>query len=368
MTGFDDDRELDDFLAHRSALHRRLADRDASEPPPELDRLVLNKAREAIDVPAHAPMYRAPRWALPVALAATVVLALAVVMNFARMQHHAGYPVAASASPAAEAAPALADAQSLPTAPPAIAPERKLAKQSVDSFSAEPSTDARAAPSLQAANSGPAADSSRGDRARDALLASNAPISPPLATAIHETAPAPAATALSKPHLNGAVQMPAEVKAASDASAAARATVAGNAQPASPPVASNSARFARAEVATEGRIVPAREIAVTKDESDSVAVTALRREGNESAAGSAGAAATTESYPPTPSARAGQAAAQAIDKAKRVDPQAWMREIEHLRAAGKTTEADRELTEFRKAFPSEVVTKAAAGRDPRPAK
>jgi hypothetical protein len=343
MTGFDDDRELDDFLAHRSALHRRLADRDGSEPPPELDRLVLNKAREAIDVPAHTPMYRAPRWALPVALAATVVLALAVVMNFARVQHRAGYPVAASASPAAEAAPALADAQSFPMAPPPEAPERELAKQRVSSFSAEPSTDALAAPPLQAKTS----------RAREA----GAP---------HETAPLTAA--LTKPHSNGAVQMPAEVKAASDASAVTGAAVAGRAgdsQPAGPLVANNSPRFARAEVATEGRIVPARDIALSKQEMDRTDATASRRGGAETATVNAmSAAATSEAYAPPQSAPA----AVTLDKAKRADPHIWLQEIERLRGAGKTADADRELAEFRKAFPNEVVPRAAATRDPRPAK
>jgi len=346
MTGFDDDRELDDFLAHRSALHRRLADRDGSEPPPELDRLVLNKAREAIDVPAHAPMYRAPRWALPVALAASVVLALAVVMNFARVQHRAEYPVAASASPAAEAAPALADARSLPMAPPPEAPERELAKQRVNSFSAEPSTDVLTASSLQAKTS----------RARSA----------PQAGAPHETAPLTAA--LTKPHSNGAVQMPAEVKAASDASAVSGAAVAGsagNSQPAGPLVANNSPRFARAEVATEGRIVPARDIALSKQEMDRTDATTPRRGGAEAATVNAmSAAATSEAYAPPQSAPA----AVTLDKAKRVDPHVWLQEIERLRGAGKTADADRELAEFRKAFPNEVVPRAAAGRDPRPAK
>jgi hypothetical protein len=386
MTGFDDDRELDDFLAHRSALHRRFADRDGSEPPPELDRLVLNKAREAIDVPAPAPMYRAPRWALPVALAASVVLALAVVMNFARVQHRAAYPAAASASPAAEAAPALADTQSLPTAPTAGAPERELAKQSVRSFAAEPSTDALAGPSSRAANSGAlvadaraqspaasgaaadaadAASPGHADRARDGLLAANTAISAPLAAA-PEPAPPPATAALAKPHSSiGAVQMPAEVKAASDASGvtgAARAGSGDSSQPANAAAANNTARFARAEVATEGRIVPAREIALAKQEADSSAMTAARREGSGSTAMNAATSAATDAYAPAPSARA------AIDKAKRADPQAWMREIERLRTAGKTADADRELAEFRKAFPNETVPRAAAGRDPRPAK
>ncbi|MEP7247598.1 MAG: hypothetical protein ABI885_28480 [Gammaproteobacteria bacterium] len=84
MSPTEPDNEFEDFLARRSALLQRMADRDGPEPPPELDRIVLARAREAIEAPAHQPMYRAPRWALPVALAATLVLSIAVTFDLYR--------------------------------------------------------------------------------------------------------------------------------------------------------------------------------------------------------------------------------------------------------------------------------------------
>jgi hypothetical protein len=281
MTGLDDDnRELDDFLARRSVLHRRLAERDSHEPSQELDRLVLDKAREAIEIQGSSPMYRAPRWALPVALAASVVLALAVVVNFARMRGDGGgaYPVAASASPAADAAPAFAKREAAPMAPPP--PATELAKQSTQSFGSQLRTDSADA------DAGATPES---DRARDALLASNAPAS----AAETVTPPSPPARAVG-----------------------------------------NTPRFARAEAPAERRVVPARDIAL-----------------RESAAAA-------------PSAPA----AVLADKALYRDPQLWMRDIEQLRLAGKSADADREVTAFRKAFPSLPVSQAALGRDPRPTK
>jgi hypothetical protein len=52
-------------------------------------------------------------------------------------------------------------------------------------------------------------------------------------------------------------------------------------------------------------------------------------------------------------------------EAKQANPQVWLREIEALRAAGKTDEAERQLAEFRKAFPNEA-TQLPATRDSRP--
>jgi hypothetical protein len=132
------------------------------------------------------------------------------------------------------------------------------------------------------------------------------------------------------------LQAAGEPGRASDAPVTSNAAKsAGNAKRASPPApAANSPRFARAEVPAERRVVPARD-------------SALREAGDPTSAPSA----------PVLS-----------DKAKHPDPQVWMREIEQLRLAGKSADADREITAFRKAFPSLPVSPAALGRDPRPTK
>ncbi|MEJ1964164.1 MAG: hypothetical protein WDO56_22510 [Gammaproteobacteria bacterium] len=86
MSGPDQEAELEAFLKRRSPLHRRLAEFDHSEPSNELDRLVLNRAREAIDLPAQ-PMFRTSRWALPVGLAAAILISFTVVLNIDRRGH-----------------------------------------------------------------------------------------------------------------------------------------------------------------------------------------------------------------------------------------------------------------------------------------
>jgi hypothetical protein len=111
MTGPEYDAELEAFLKRRSMMHRRLSDIDHAEPSVELDRLVLNRAREAIETPAQ-PLYRTSRWALPIGLAAAILIAFTVVLN---LDHHGAKsnssPAAAAAAPQAPA-PAVARAAS----------------------------------------------------------------------------------------------------------------------------------------------------------------------------------------------------------------------------------------------------------------
>ncbi len=80
MTGPEYDAELEAFLKRRSPMHRRLSDIDHAEPPLELDRVVLNRAREAIEAPGQQ-LFRSSLWALPVGLAATILVAFTVVLN-----------------------------------------------------------------------------------------------------------------------------------------------------------------------------------------------------------------------------------------------------------------------------------------------
>jgi hypothetical protein len=86
MTDPEQDEAFETYLKRRSVLPGGLSSDERLEPPAALDAMVLKKAREAIKAPA-APdqgrqqMYRAPRWAVPVALAATIMLCLSVVMN-----------------------------------------------------------------------------------------------------------------------------------------------------------------------------------------------------------------------------------------------------------------------------------------------
>ena len=136
MSGPEHDPQFEDFLRRRSPMHRRLSDFDHAEPSLELDRLVLSRAREAIEVPAQPP-YRATRWAMPVGLAATILIAFTIVLNVGRHERNAdkrvGSPVTA---PTAAAAPAESVAQVDATAP-MMAAEASAASPPHDAF-AEP--------------------------------------------------------------------------------------------------------------------------------------------------------------------------------------------------------------------------------------
>jgi hypothetical protein len=76
------DPEFEDFLKRRRPLFRRDVD-DGLEPPAELDRIVLRQARQAIEGEKPLRMLDMPRWAAPVAIAATLVLGLSVVFKTA---------------------------------------------------------------------------------------------------------------------------------------------------------------------------------------------------------------------------------------------------------------------------------------------
>ena len=78
MTSPDD--EFDDFLARRKPVFRRSTE-DPFEPPEELDRIVLRRAREAIEREPPERVYHGPRWGMPVALAATLLLVFTVVLH-----------------------------------------------------------------------------------------------------------------------------------------------------------------------------------------------------------------------------------------------------------------------------------------------
>lgn len=79
MSGNDD---FDDFLARRKPLFPRPPD-DVLEPPAELDRTVLRKAREAIRPESPEPAYHGTRWGMPVALAASVLVVATLLLNLA---------------------------------------------------------------------------------------------------------------------------------------------------------------------------------------------------------------------------------------------------------------------------------------------
>ena len=88
MTGSDD--EFDDFLNRRKPVFR--SPDDMFEPPAELDRVVLRHAREAIESDRAVRVFRNPRWATPVALAASLLLAFTMLFYAGLPQKQAPVP------------------------------------------------------------------------------------------------------------------------------------------------------------------------------------------------------------------------------------------------------------------------------------
>ncbi|HEX6398393.1 MAG TPA: hypothetical protein VFZ95_13285 [Steroidobacteraceae bacterium] len=78
MNGPDD--EFDDFLSRRKPLFRRPV--DELQPPEEIDRVVLRRAREAIEIERPQRAFRGANWGAPLAIAATLLVVFTVVLHF----------------------------------------------------------------------------------------------------------------------------------------------------------------------------------------------------------------------------------------------------------------------------------------------
>ena len=143
MTGSDDDFE--NFLKRRKPVFR--APDDMFEPPAELDRVVLRQAREAIETERPLRVFRNPRWATPVALAATLVLAFTVLFYAGLPQKRAPVPEVTVQNVAEEipmeAAPAIAannqrEAAGRAPPPPAPSAAPSVARAASDTVAPEP--------------------------------------------------------------------------------------------------------------------------------------------------------------------------------------------------------------------------------------
>jgi len=85
MSAPESEKELESFLKkQRSLLRSRLFARERLEPPPELDRIVLKRARLAIELtPAARPAAHPHRhrWLAPFGVAASILVCLTLVID-----------------------------------------------------------------------------------------------------------------------------------------------------------------------------------------------------------------------------------------------------------------------------------------------
>jgi hypothetical protein len=104
MSGPDED--FDDFLSRRKPLFRRPD--DDLQPPEEVDRVVLRRAREAIEMDRPQRAFRGATWGAPLAIAATLLVVFTVILHFMQPANKAIPTVTVQqvAQPVGEAAPA----------------------------------------------------------------------------------------------------------------------------------------------------------------------------------------------------------------------------------------------------------------------
>ncbi len=334
MTDSEHNDDFEAYLRRRVPIDRRLALMSRLEPPVELDRIVIGQARLAIQGPAPVPVFRGPRWALPMGLAATILVSLSLLLDVGmrgamRKDAVSQLPVMAAASQAAseEVATRIVEGQ----LPPGVVSETAVAAE-------------------------PAAAASAG--------AMPAPAS--------ALAPTPTPAALTPPH--AAVASASKSQPTTFARSASRTT----ASPIRPAPVTNDAteqvarddgriRLAagrslatgrmRAAEGTSGSAVPT-PIAFPMDPMETVTITGTRIRTQ-----SVVVTAAPTIFPEQP-ARA--AVGSAAERHKHPDPRAWLDYIEKMRAQGLTSEAEQEFKHFRDVYPGYSVPPEAAPADGRP--
>jgi len=125
MRYLDHEDDFDAYLRRRTLLPATRSTRESLEPPASVDELVLKGARQAIQVAPPKPLYRAPRWAFPVGLAATLLLSFSILLNMSiTTRRHAAKE---SAAPIASAARTPSPANAV--APVGPVPEKRAASR-----------------------------------------------------------------------------------------------------------------------------------------------------------------------------------------------------------------------------------------------
>jgi len=317
----DPEQDFEAYLQRRPVLP---ALDDTHEPPAALDEKVLAQARAAIQPTPSTddnvtslretmrPMQRAPRWAVPVALAATILLCLSVVMNISLNRNE----------PSTEVVIPRAMVASAPTPhPPVVAEARGRAETRVQQFKqslAETDTPVsgtrRSADTLARQSTQSPAGTSN---------AAPAPASGAMASANRAASVAPIVE-------GGASAEPRDEAsdARTDLSAADKAVL--------------MAKEAGA-VAPEGTPAPEAERTASRQMAKKADM-APRATGSVTAA-------------PPAAKPSGSAAGPQDDSQHPADPKVWLQQIDALRKAGKIGQADAEMRRFKAAFPNYTLPK-----------
>jgi hypothetical protein len=328
------DEEFEAYLKRRArgglgkSFQQGIKAPDSLEPPVELDRIIIANARKAIQGTTPPPVYRAPKWALPVALAATIVISFAVVLEL-HLRTHQSEP-----APQPIDTEIVADAPLIRDAPaPAVAAPQAPTFELNPHVARSGATDAteRQTTSRPTATARSAA-APKGDVPAKAVARLRLPAIPtdpwpPVAAA--NTSPA-ADAAQPQPDEKARTRLArvevAESRSRADAESSGDAALSiSNAEPNPPAATPPRVAYAPARPPTTQTpdVVTLEEVIVTG---------------------------------PAPSHHA---------RTAHLDPATWVNEIEKLHSAGRTAEAEREIKRFREAYPAYPLPTQAAAADAR---
>lgn len=357
MADSDHDDDFEAYLKRRVPIDQRMKTVDRLEPPPELDRVIIGKARNAIQNSPPVPMYRAPRLALPVGLAATLLIAFTIVLDLG-IRSGRRQPESAAATPSE---PVAAPAPAAPTVPSVSAPQETAPAGSAAADSgavASAKTFARMRPPpiktvpwppLPRATTKPVGPSDAAS-SEYATTESKAEFDPRSRSAERRVAETRMRTDDSQ-RVAAAADVsspPAPATAPDVATAAPAPRVASSSAAAVPTPAAPPPRPLVDATANAGAPAPMRlaasspkASALTFDGTKVIEPRSAERFDSMSAGIPARAAAPAVA----------PAAASAADRSEHPDPKAWLDQIQKMRVAGLTAQAEQELKHFRDAYP-----------------
>lgn len=151
MSGPERDDDFEAYLRRGARFDRRLKSLDRLEPPLELDRMIIGQARQAIQGAPPVPLFRgsghpAPRWALPMGMAATILISLSVLLDLGvrdAIRKDAGRPAVHMPETAFPASTAPAEIDTVPWPPlsrSVTVEARASAKTAADEDTSTPAT------------------------------------------------------------------------------------------------------------------------------------------------------------------------------------------------------------------------------------
>jgi hypothetical protein len=340
-----DDKALDEYLGRSSQIsqrYRALVDDEHASVPPELDRLVLAQARNALAQQDAAKAdelarlrtkrRRLTQWGVPAALAASAVLVISIVIR-SGVQHEvravSERPVAAPAAAAPPASIAAAKQQSTETS----------AQNGVVLITPPPNAVTEFSPLAPS----PAVPAEQRARQEQALAQSMAADAKSVRERIQSAPPPP------MPQVSNEIPQAPEPSAAPSEIAPSAAVDASSA----PPVIVPDSQQARYESNAAKRRSSEAEIS-------EVAVTGVRR---ATVSGGSGPRNTI------PQSAFDKAASDEIAREEQADaanvqaePQRWLEHIRQLRKDGKSADADAEWKKFLERYPDYPVDQSDAAR------